>query len=342
MLIMMHWKMRKVYKDFRLKQLHARTLQHALRGLRTRQAYERVRKNTRVLQHAALVRLARVRAKEVKESPSQFSELMNVPSAALDEMVNEATGEQISLSQSVALSQLFPQLKTAAQFGAKLKALTSQERTALRQKREELASSPESLLGQASSGQVFNIVMANMHWQRSGVQVRVAGRLQKIAEGPKMPRFRLDEGPQGAGWSALVRVKLELIDGRGRVVGEGGRPAGGQGDETPLDTTQPRDVKARTLQAHIRQGTLTLEELNAGPWPLAHGLGGERRQPLGVYPLGLCTCEWASADDGEAELARVRNEERRSSRRRAERPQVSRVGGGHAHHAHAHHAHVHA
>ena len=96
--------MRKEYQHFKLKRAHARTLQHTLRGMRTRNAYRVVREKTKLLQSAALVKLARMRAEELKSSPADYSKILRRDAGALDEMVNEETGEKISLSQSVALS----------------------------------------------------------------------------------------------------------------------------------------------------------------------------------------------------------------------------------------------
>lgn len=94
-------------KLFQTQRKCARRIQHHLRGLRTRRAYQTVREETKKLQRAALVKLAHMKAAELKEDPSSYKEILQRDEGALDSLINATTGETLSLTQSVALSQLF-------------------------------------------------------------------------------------------------------------------------------------------------------------------------------------------------------------------------------------------
>jgi hypothetical protein len=285
-----YWKMRKTFKQFKLKQKYARRIQHLLRGVRTRRAYEGIREKTQVLQHAALVKIARMRARELKQHPDRFREVLRREGEGfLDEITSAKTGTTISLTMSVALSFYLEQkgllLKGASpkEVSKVLHGLTPEQRKQLQFERERLAASPEELINQASHSQLSAMVLANMLWLRSGVQVRLAGRLAKKGdELAKLPQHTTH------GWSALVWARLETINPNDDPI-----DPNEHGGESPVRRLLKRhrvkhateETPPRRLVASLVRGTLVLEE------------GGEHlEQPhtiqydavVGVFPLTCC------------------------------------------------------
>ena len=202
--------MRKEYQHFKLKRAHARTLQHTLRGMRTRNAYRVVREKTKLLQSAALVKLARMRAEELKSSPADYSKILRRDAGALDEMVNEETGEKISLSQSVALSLMLKD-KGDGQLGqreyaTRLREMSAAERNELAQRAGDLASAPEDLIAEASIEQLTSTVLASMLWQRAGAHVRLP-----TADAPP---FTISRDPRGCLFACAGARRGEAAEAR--------------------------------------------------------------------------------------------------------------------------------
>ena len=174
----------------------------------------------------------------------------------LDGITNAETEESLSLSHSVALTSYMKRIggavgsgTTAKDFHSTLHSLSAKQRAELQSERERLAANPEALISAATPSQLSAMVLANLLWQRSGVKVRVAGRVVKAAEEPAMTAHRTH------GWSGVVTAVLEKVGAEGAPSRAPSRP--------------------RRLVASLLRGTLVLSE-------------EEGHRVVGVYPLQAC------------------------------------------------------
>ena len=321
-----YWKMRKPLKQFKLKQKYARRIQHQLRAVRTRRAYEQIREKTQVLQHAALVKIARMRARELKQHPDRFREVLRREGEGfLDEITSAKTGTTISLTMSVALSFYLERkgllLKGASpkEVSKVLHGLTPEQRKQLLFERERLAANPEDLINQASHSQLSAMVLANMLWLRSGVQVRLAGRLAKKGdELAKLPQHTTH------GWSALVWARLETINPNDDPI-----EPNEHGRESPVRRLLMRhrvkhatdETPPRRLVASLVRGTLVLEE---GCENLEQPHTIQYDAVVGVFPLTCCKV----SDRTLSKPAGKNGAKTKGSRNSSRRPIISGIDEG--------------
>ena len=252
--------------------------------------YKELKAKTRVLQQAALERIARQHVEALKydlASGALDKATIAEQIPDIDEMVNRKDGTSIHLSKAVAMSTLFAGV-------ADSKKLDAAQTRELNDKLDEYREEPEKLIEDASPQQLFIAVHTNMLWKRSGAQVE--GGTQKRAR-PKLPKVPRFTGAGGAlagsdltgaiGWLSVQITPLpkraseeyEDVDGRGSGwFRRSGRRRRDEASSVGKEEILPQPLE---VYATLRQGTLVLEE------PIADS---SERQVLRTYPMALWRC----------------------------------------------------